>query len=139
MEVAMAEAVRLRPYRLRPHKENYIRGSDMVTLMSGKWNELWKIKTGEIISVFKNDIGEKFDVLSRNPKVADKLNKILEEWLISTNAKIPKVDPIYNKEKETKWLSLHKIKIKEKVEKRRKDELKLDYKPNIDWWGSSLE
>ena len=26
-----------------------------------------------------------------------------------------------------------------KVEKRRKDELKLDYKPNIDWWGSSIE
>ena len=44
----MAEEVRLRPYRLRPHKENYIRGSDMVTVMSGKWNELWKIKTGEI-------------------------------------------------------------------------------------------
>ena len=42
----MAEEVRLRPYRLRPHKEDYIRGSDMVTLMSGKWNEIWKIKTG---------------------------------------------------------------------------------------------
>ena len=55
----MAEEVRLRPYRLRPHKENYIRGSDMVTLMSGKWNELWKIKTGEIGRV---DLSNEFHV-----------------------------------------------------------------------------
>ena len=56
----MAEEVRLRPYRLRPHKEDYIRGSDMVTLMSGKWNELWKIKTGEIGRV---DLSHEFHVL----------------------------------------------------------------------------
>ncbi len=46
--------------RLSPHKEDYIRGSDMVTLMSGKWNELWKIKTGKIGRV---DLSHEFHVL----------------------------------------------------------------------------
>ena len=45
--------------RLSPHKEDYIRGSDMVTLMSGKWNELWKIKTGKIGRV---DLSHEFHV-----------------------------------------------------------------------------
>ena len=78
------------------------------------------------------------NIVNQHPKIASKLNKTLEEWLISTNAKIPEVDPIYNKEEEKKWLNQHKIKIKKKVEKRRKDELKPDYKPNSDWWGSSI-
>ena len=46
--------------RLSPHKEDYIRGSDMVTLMSGKWNELWKINTGKIGRV---DLSHEFHVL----------------------------------------------------------------------------
>ena len=55
MEVLMAVEL-----RLSPHKEDYIRGSDMVTLMSGKWNELWKIKTGKIGRV---DLSHEFHVL----------------------------------------------------------------------------
>ena len=43
MEVAMAVEL-----RLSAHEENYIRGSDMVSIMTGKWNELYKIKTGKI-------------------------------------------------------------------------------------------
>ena len=45
--------------RLSPHKEDYIRGSDMVTLMSGKWNELYKIKTGKVGRV---DLSHEFHV-----------------------------------------------------------------------------
>ena len=40
------------------------------------------------------------NIVNQHPKIASKLNKTLEEWLISTNAKIPEVDPIYNKEEE---------------------------------------
>ena len=32
--------------RHAPMREDFIRGSDMVSLMQGKWEELWKIKTG---------------------------------------------------------------------------------------------
>ena len=46
--------------RLSAHAEDYIRGSDMVSLMSGKWNELWKIKTGKIGRV---DLSHEFHVL----------------------------------------------------------------------------
>ena len=45
--------------RLSPHKEDYIRGSDMVTLMSGKWNELWKIKT---VKIGRVDLSHEFHV-----------------------------------------------------------------------------
>ena len=38
--------------------------------------------------------------------------------------------------RKNKIFNLHEI--KKKVEKRRKDELKPDYKPNSDWWGSSI-
>ena len=67
------------------------------------------------------------------------LKKTLEEWLISTNAKIPEVDPIHNEEKEKEWLRKHKIKVKEMLEKRRLSELDQNYEPNIDWWGSLVE
>jgi hypothetical protein len=29
-----------------PHIEDYIRGSDMIKIMTGEWNELWRIKKG---------------------------------------------------------------------------------------------
>ena len=32
--------------RHAPMREDFIRGSDMVSLMQGKWEELWKIKMG---------------------------------------------------------------------------------------------
>ena len=87
----------------------------------------------------ENDIGEKLDVFDQNPEIGLMLKKTLEEWLISTNAKIPEVDPIYDEDKEKEWLSQHKIKVKEKVEDRRMGELQTNYEPNIDWWGSLVE
>jgi len=119
-----------------PHYGNQ-GGDPSAIVRMGNWKLIKYFEDGknELYNL-KNDIGEKMNIVNQHPKIASKLNKTLEEWLISTNAKIPEVDPIYNKEEEKKWLNQHKIKIKEKVEKRRKDELKPDYKPNSDWWGS---
>ena len=55
MEVLMAVEL-----RLSAHAEDYIRGSDMVSIMTGKWNELYKIKTGKIGRV---DLSHEFHVL----------------------------------------------------------------------------
>ena len=49
------------------------------------------------------------------------------------------IDPIYNEEQEIKWRAANKIKYKLRFEKQRKEELKLTYLPNEDWWGSYLE
>ena len=54
------EAIMAVELRLSAHAEDYIRGSDMVSIMSGKWNELWKIKTGKIGRV---DLSHEFHVL----------------------------------------------------------------------------
>lgn len=60
MLIATMEAIMAVELRQSAHAEDYIRGSDMVTLMSGKWNELWKIKTGKIGRV---DLSHEFHVL----------------------------------------------------------------------------
>ncbi len=45
--------------RHTPMKEDYIRGSDMVSLMQGKWNELYKIKQG---TLGRKDLSNMFNV-----------------------------------------------------------------------------
>ena len=60
MLIAEMEAIMAVELRLSAHEENYIRGSDMVSIMTGKWNELYKIKTGKIGRV---DLSHEFHVL----------------------------------------------------------------------------
>ena len=45
--------------RHAPMREDFIRGSDMVSLMQGKWEELWKIKTGLL---GRKDLQHEFNV-----------------------------------------------------------------------------
>ena len=45
--------------RHSPNREDFIRGSDMVSLMQGKWNELYKIKMGHI---GRKDLSHLFNV-----------------------------------------------------------------------------
>jgi len=54
MEVSMTVDARHSPMR-----EDFIRGSDMVSLMQGKWNELYKIKMGQI---GRKDLSHLFNV-----------------------------------------------------------------------------
>lgn len=45
--------------RHSPNREDFIRGSDMVSLMQGRWNELYKIKMGQI---GRKDLSHLFNV-----------------------------------------------------------------------------
>ena len=45
--------------RHAPMREDFIRGSDMVSLMQGRWEELWKIKTGLL---GRKDLRHEFNV-----------------------------------------------------------------------------
>ena len=45
--------------RHAPMREDFIRGSDMVSLMQGKWEELWKIKMGLL---GRKDLRHEFNV-----------------------------------------------------------------------------
>ena len=54
MEVSMTLDI-----RHSPNREDFIRGSDMVSLMQGKWNELYKIKMGQI---GRKDLSREFNV-----------------------------------------------------------------------------
>ena len=62
----------------------------------------------------------------------------LQEWLSSTNAKIPELDPIHIEKEENEWLQQHKEKMKLRVEKKRAFQLDTNFFPNEDWWGSII-
>ena len=115
-------------------------GDPSAIVRQGKWKliKYFENNNYELYDII-NDYGEKKDVSDLFPEISTSLKNILEEWLLSTNAKIPEIDPIYNEEQEIKWRAANKIKYKLRFEKQRKEELKLTYLPNEDWWGSYLE
>ena len=45
--------------KLKPMKEDFIRGSDMVSLMRGNWQDLYQIKKG---LVGRDDLSKQFNV-----------------------------------------------------------------------------
>ena len=122
-----------------PHYGNQ-GGDPSAIIRKGDWKliKYFEDGTNELYNL-KEDIGEKTDVFNQYPEIAMDLKNTLEEWLVSTNAKIPEVDPIHNEEEEREWLINHKIKVKAMLEKRRMDELKPNYEPNEDWWGSTFD
>ena len=122
-----------------PHYGNQ-GGDPSAIIRKGDWKLIKYFEDGKCeLYNLKNDIGEKLDVFDQNTEMGVILKNTLEEWLISTNAKIPEVDPIHDQEKEREWLRNHKVKVKEMLEKRRISELDQNYKPNLDWWGSLVE
>ena len=122
-----------------PHYGNQ-GGDPSAIVRQGKWKliKYFENNTYELYDII-NDYGEKKDVSDLFPEISTPLKNLLEEWLLSTNAKIPEIDPIYNEEQEIKWRTANKIKFKLRFEKQRTEELKLTYLPNEDWWGSYLE
>ena len=64
------------------------------------------------------DMGETNNIIDQFPGKGMDLKNELENWLRSTAAKIPKIDPQYDEEEEKKWLKEHKQKLKLKVERK---------------------
>ena len=67
------------------------------------------------------------------------LKNELDKWLSTTYAKIPMIDQKHNEEEEKEWLLQNKQKMKLKVEKHRAFQLDINYLPNEDWWGSTID
>jgi predicted metal-dependent hydrolase len=84
-------------------------------------------------------MGETNNVFDQFPQEGMALKNELENWLSSTGAKIPEIDPLHNEEEEKEWLLGYKQKMKLKVEKRRAFQLDPKYLPNEDWWGSTID
>ncbi len=84
-----------------------------------------------------NDIGEQTDLAAENPEVVAGLKKKLEAWMAETGAIMPKPDPRFSQERFEKKLEKARTKKQQSLEKNHANYLKVDWKPNADWWGSA--
>ena len=85
-----------------------------------------------------NDPAEKQDVSADNLEIVKTLRSELDAFLAETNANIPEMNPNYDAAQAKKQYENIKIKMLQGLEKQRKDFLKKDFKPNEDWYNSSL-
>ena len=100
-----------------PHYGNQ-GGDPSAIIRKGDWKLIYYFEDGkyELYNLGK-DMSETTDVFEKNVKVGRTLSDELQEWLKSTNAKIPKVDPIHNEQNEKEWLNHHKKSMKLQMEK----------------------
>ena len=121
-----------------PHYGNQ-GGDPSAIIRKGDWKLIHYFEDGknELYNLIE-DIGETNNIIDQFPGKGMDLKNELENWLRSTAAKIPKIDPQYDEEEEKKWLKEHKQKLKLKVERERALQLSPKFLPNEDWWGSAI-
>lgn len=91
----------------------------------------------ELYDILK-DISEKEDVSKDNPEVAKKLRTELDAFLAETNANIPEMNPAYDEVQAKKQDEYRKTKMRQSLEKQRKDFLSKDFDPGNNWYDSKL-
>ncbi|WP_246124743.1 sulfatase [Algibacter pacificus] len=84
------------------------------------------------------DPGENQDISKDNLEVVENLRTQLDAYLKSVNARIPQPYEKYDDAKAKQRYKSRKNKMLPNLEKQRKDFLKEDFKPNEDWYNSSL-
>lgn len=85
-----------------------------------------------------DDIGEQRDLIKAQPQRAQSMQARLQQWLKSTHAKFPTKDPLFDPAKrEARWNNLRTVG-KQRLEKQHAGFLAEDFRPNKDWWGSSV-
>ena len=121
-----------------PHYGNQ-GGEPSSIIMEGNWKLIYYHEDGhDELYNLAQDIGEQTDLRTRESKRAKKMKKKLNDWLKKTGAEMPTNDPSFDSSKrDARWESI-KTSGKEKLEKQHAQFLNPDYKPNKDWWGSSI-
>jgi arylsulfatase A-like enzyme len=122
-----------------PHYGNQ-GGDPSAIIRKGDWKLIHYFEDGknELYHLGK-DMGETHNIMDQNPEQGMALTNELENWLSSTGARIPEIDPLHDGKEEKEWLNNYKQKMKSKVEKRRTFQLSPNYLPNEDWWGSTID
>jgi len=81
---------------------------------------------------------DKFNVIDKYPKVAQKMSVQLLSWLKSVAAKYPVKDSLYNENKRIDYLKNMRTNKLNSLEKDRKKILDKDFQPNENWWKSMV-
>ena len=122
-----------------PHYGNQ-GGEPSSIIMEGDWKLIHYHEDGrDELYHLGNDIGEQNDIAEKESKRARIMRKKLDDWLKQTKAKFPIPDPKFDKyRREARWENIQSSG-KQRLEKQHASFLDPLYKPNKDWWGSSLD
>lgn len=111
--------------------------SSIIQQNSWKLIHYWEDNREELFklpSIEKDEL----NVISEHPELAKKLSNQLLTWLKEVNAKYPKKDSLFDKDKRHLRLQNLKTKKLESLEKNRIKVLSKDFQPNKNWWKSKL-
>lgn len=121
-----------------PHYGN--QGGEPVSIVrKDNWKLIhyWEDGHNELYNLDK-DIGERNNVYDENLKLAQNLKAELDAFLSETGAKVPEINPDYNEDKAKKTYQNRKNNMLPRLENQRKAFLETDFKPNENWYDSSL-
>ncbi|SFD17211.1 sulfatase [Algibacter pectinivorans] len=133
------ESLNVRPlFWHYPHYGN--QGGEPVSMIRKEQYKLihyWEDGHDELYDL-SSDPGEKNDISKTNKQTVSNLRVELDNYLASVNARIPEVYSKYDAKKAEVLQEERRTKLLERLEKQRKDFLDKDFKPNKDWYNSSL-
>jgi arylsulfatase A-like enzyme len=121
-----------------PHYGN--QGGDPVSIIRKEDYKLihyWEDGHDELYDL-ATDPSEKNDISKEKQELAQNLRSELDAFLASVNARIPEAYPNYDDAKAKAKLEERKTKMLTNLEKQRMDFLSKDFKPNENWYDSSL-
>mgnify|MGYP000231275867 FL=1 len=122
-----------------PHYGNQGGESNSI-IMEGDWKLIHYHEDGrnELYNL-ENDIGEQNDLFAKEKNRAQQMHKQLLAWLKQTNAKFPQPDPKFDSAKrKARWENIESSG-KQRLERQHASFLDPSFKPNKDWWGSSVD
>jgi len=122
-----------------PHYGNQ-GGEPSSIIMVGDWKLIHYHEDGrDELYHLGNDIGEQNDLIAKEKKRGQQMRNKLDAWLKQTRAKFPKPDSKFDSAKrEARWKNIENSG-KERLENQHASFLDSNYKPNKDWWGSSVD
>ena len=121
-----------------PHYGN--QGGEPVSIIrkeSYKLIHYWEDGHDELYNL-SIDLGEKNDISKEETQVAQNLRNELDAYLKSVDARLPTAYVKYDEAKAKAKYENRKTKMLSNLEKQRKNFLSKDFKPNEDWYNSSL-
>lgn len=122
-----------------PHYGNQ-GGEPSSIIRDGEWKLIYYHEDGRCeLYNLAIDISESEPLNIQYPDKVKELKKKLDKWLKDVDAKMPKADMQYDPKKEAEVKKKWRTNTLSRQEAERKAMLKEGWKPNRDWWGSSVE
>jgi len=121
-----------------PHYGN--QGGDPVSMIRREEYKLihyWEDGHDELYNL-SNDPGERNDISEGSEAIVKSLRTELDDYLENANANIPEIYPNYDAAKAEAKYEERKTKTLQQLEKQRVDFLDKGFKPNENWYDSSL-